>query len=79
MALDDRTRSAVLGKWPHARQLREDGTDIDEVMTVVSGGPFRWGFTLKDGSIARFQIDKVAFRTRRRASQLSRAQACTPG
>ena len=37
----------------------EDGTDIDEVMTVVSGGPFRWGFTLKDGSIARFQIDKV--------------------
>ena len=28
-------------------------------MTVVSGGPFRWGFTLEDGSIARFQIDKV--------------------
>lgn len=60
MALDDRTRSAVLGKYGRMHvNSAEDGTDIDEVMTVVSGGPFRWGFTLKDGSIARFQIDKV--------------------
>ena len=60
MALDERTRSAVLGKYGRMHvNSAEDGTDIDEVMTVVSGGPFRWGFTLKDGSIARFQIDKV--------------------
>lgn len=60
MALDERTRSAVLGKYGRMHvNSAEDGTDIDEVMTVVSGGPFRWGFTLEDGSIARFQIDKV--------------------
>ncbi|WP_324031389.1 hypothetical protein [Aeromonas caviae] len=60
MALDERTRSAVLGKYGRMHvNSAEDGTDIDEVMTVVSGGPFRWGFTLQDGSIARFQIDKV--------------------
>ncbi|WP_429162470.1 hypothetical protein [Aeromonas media] len=60
MALDEHTRSAVLGKYGRMHvNSAEDGTDIDEVMTVVSGGPFRWGFTLKDGSIARFQIDKV--------------------
>lgn len=60
MALDEHTRSAVLGKYGRMHvNSAEDGTDIDEVMTVVSGGPFRWGFTLQDGSIARFQIDKV--------------------
>ncbi|MCP1232025.1 hypothetical protein [Acetobacter indonesiensis] len=37
-----------------------DGTGIDEVMTVVSGGPFRWAFTLKDGSVARFTIERIS-------------------
>ncbi|MGL5815010.1 MAG: hypothetical protein ACRCYW_17030 [Aeromonas sp.] len=59
-ALDDTTRSAVLEKYGRMHvNSAEDGTDIDEVMTVVNGGPFRWGFTLKDGSIARFQIERV--------------------
>ncbi len=39
MALDERTRSAVLGKYGRMHvNSAEDGTDIDEVMTVVSGG-----------------------------------------
>lgn len=60
-ALDDKTRHAVLEKYGRMHvNSAEDGTDIDEVMTVVSGGPFRWGFTLKDGSIARFEIEKVS-------------------
>ena len=75
MALDERTRSAVLGKYGRMHvNSAEDGTDIDEVMTVVSGGPFRWGFTLKDGSIARFQIDKVGLQDKAVRDQLSRAQ-----
>jgi hypothetical protein len=64
--------------WPHARQPAEDGTDIDEVMTVVSGGPFRWGFTLEDGSIARFQMTRWALRTRPCGSAIT-GSACTPG
>ncbi|RMQ47220.1 hypothetical protein ALQ04_01548 [Pseudomonas cichorii] len=59
-ALDARTHKAVLEKYGRMHvNSADDGTDIDEVMTVVAGGPFRWGFTLKDGSIARFQVDKV--------------------
>ncbi|VWB56784.1 hypothetical protein BLA23254_02606 [Burkholderia lata] len=59
-ALDNVTHKAVLEKYARMHvNSADDGTDIDEVMTVVSGGPFRWAFTLKDGSIARFQVEKV--------------------
>ncbi|VWC54664.1 hypothetical protein BLA18110_00122 [Burkholderia lata] len=59
-ALDNATHKAVLEKYGRMHvNSADDGTDIDEVMTVVSGGPFRWAFTLKDGSIARFQVEKV--------------------
>lgn len=60
MALDDATHKAVLEKYGRMHvNSADDGTDVDEVMTAVSGGPFRWGYALKDGSIARFQIEKV--------------------
>ncbi|CAO3628646.1 unnamed protein product [Cunninghamella echinulata] len=37
----------------------DDGTDVDEVMTVVSGGPFQWGFTLKTGEAVFLHVDQV--------------------
>lgn len=59
-ALDSKTHKAILEKYGRMHvNSADDGTDVDEVMTVVSGGPFRWGFTLKDGTIARFQIEEV--------------------
>ncbi|MGH8855788.1 MAG: hypothetical protein ACREWI_16115 [Telluria sp.] len=59
-ALDKKTHKAVLEKYGRMHvNSADDGTDIDEVMTVVSGGPFRWAFTLADGTIARFQVDSV--------------------
>jgi hypothetical protein len=59
-SLDTATHKAVLEKYGRMHvNSADDGTDVDEVMTVVSGGPFRWGFTLKDGSIARFQVEKL--------------------
>ncbi|MGY3856616.1 hypothetical protein [Aeromonas intestinalis] len=61
MALDKNTHKAVLEKYGRMHvNSADDGTDIDEVMTVVNGGPFRWNFILKDGSIARFQVEKVS-------------------
>ncbi|ONN71268.1 hypothetical protein BVL52_11980 [Pseudomonas oryzihabitans] len=60
MALDAKTHKAVLEKYGRMHvNSADDGTDIDEVMTVVSGGPFRWAFTLKDGSIVRFQVERL--------------------
>lgn len=60
MALDAATHKAVLEKYGRMHvNSADDGTDIDEVMTVVSGGPFRWAFTMKDGSIARFQVERL--------------------
>lgn len=60
-ALYQKTHKAVLEKYGRMHvNSADDGTDVDEVMTVVAGGPFRWGFTMKDGSIARFQVDEVS-------------------
>lgn len=59
-ALDEATHKAVLEKYGRMHvNSADDGTDVDEGMTVVAGGPFRWGFTLKDGPIARFQVEKL--------------------
>ncbi|CAI3788821.1 hypothetical protein AHFPHNDE_02500 [Pseudomonas sp. MM227] len=59
-AMDARAHKAALEKYGRMHvNSADDGTDVDEVMTVVAGGPFRWGFTLKDGSIARFQIERL--------------------
>ncbi|WP_250961796.1 hypothetical protein [Pseudomonas sp. CG7] len=64
-ALDDKTHKAVLEKYGRMHvNSADDGTDVDEVMTVVAGGPFRWGFTMPDGSIARFQVEKIELNDR---------------
>jgi len=60
MALDKPTHKHVLEKYARMHvNSADDGTDVDEVMTAVSGGPFRWAFTMKDGSTVRFQIEKL--------------------
>ncbi|KAF7730137.1 hypothetical protein EC973_002745 [Apophysomyces ossiformis] len=60
LAWDQATRKAVLEKYGRFHvNSGDDGTDIDEVMTIVSGGPFRWGFTLQDGVTVRFQVENV--------------------
>ncbi|WP_288821214.1 hypothetical protein [uncultured Leclercia sp.] len=59
-ALDKATHKHVLEKYGRLHiNSTDEGDDIDEVMTVVNGGPFRWGFTLKDGTVARFEVDYV--------------------
>ena len=37
----------------------DDGFAIDEVMTVVSGGPWTWFFRLKDGEVVKLSIGPV--------------------
>ena len=59
-ALDKKTHKAVLEKYGRMHvNSADDGTEIDEVMTVVSGGPFRWAFTMADGATVRFQVEPV--------------------
>lgn len=38
----------------------DNGVGIDEVMTVVSGGPFTWMFVLPDGVIARLTVAEIS-------------------
>jgi hypothetical protein len=38
----------------------DNGVGIDEVMTVVSGGPFTWMFVLPDGVVARLTVEEIA-------------------
>ena len=59
-SVDEGTRKLILEKYGRLHvNSADDGTGIDEVMTVVSGGPFRWGFTLKDGTVVHFQVNKI--------------------
>lgn len=57
---DANSRKHILEKYGRLHvNSANDGTDLDEVMTVVSGGPLRWAFTLKDGSVARLDVAPV--------------------
>lgn len=38
----------------------DNGAGIDEVMTVVSGGPFTWMFVLPDGVLARLTVLEIS-------------------
>ncbi|MFC9510184.1 hypothetical protein [Streptomyces sp. NPDC057002] len=37
----------------------DDGVGIDEVMTVVSGGPWIWFYRLPDGTVAKLSVGAV--------------------
>ena len=38
----------------------EDGLGIDEVMTIVSGGPYTWFFVLPDGVVGKLRFGKIS-------------------
>lgn len=37
----------------------EAGVGIDEVMTIVSGGPFTWFFVFEDGSVGKLRFGEI--------------------
>lgn len=38
----------------------DDGTGVDEVMTLVAGGPWKWYFLLRDNTVAELHMSRVA-------------------
>lgn len=56
-ALTPDMRKWVLNRYGRLHvNTSDDGAGIDEVMTVVSGGPFTWVFVLPDGVLARLTV-----------------------
>ncbi|PQQ23993.1 hypothetical protein [Photorhabdus hindustanensis] len=59
-AISVEARKTVLEKFGKLHvNSSEDGMGIDEVMTVVAGGPWTWFFRLPDGEIAKLSIGRV--------------------
>lgn len=60
-AIDTESRKWVLNRYGRLHVNSSDnGAGIDEVMTVVSGGPFTWMFVLPDGVLARLTVGPIA-------------------
>lgn len=56
-ALTPEMRTWVLNRYGRLHvNTSDNGAGIDEVMTVVSGGPFTWMFVLPDGVLARLTV-----------------------
>lgn len=56
-AIPDDYRATVLETFGRFHvNMAENGVGIDEVMTVVSGGPFTWMFVLPDGVVVRLTV-----------------------
>lgn len=56
-ALTSEQRTWVLNRYGRFHvNTADNGVGIDEVMTVVSGGPFTWMFVLPDGVLARLTV-----------------------
>jgi hypothetical protein len=59
-ALDQQTVAFLMRKFGRLHVNRADsGEGIDEVMTVVSGGPFTWFFVLDDGVVGKVRFSAV--------------------
>lgn len=59
-ALTPDMQTAVLNRYGRLHVNSSDnGSGIDEVMTVVSGGPFTWMFLLPDGVLARLTVLEI--------------------
>lgn len=59
-ALDDETVAFLMQKFGRLHVNRADsGRGIDEVMTIVSGGPYTWFFVLEDGAVAKVRFSEV--------------------
>lgn len=60
LSLNKKMRSDVIKMYGKLHvNSSENGMGIDEVMTVISGGPFTWFFVLKDGIVARLTCEPV--------------------
>ena len=59
-ALDAPTVAFLMDKFGRLHVNSADsGEGIDEVMTIVSGGPYTWFFGLEDHTIAKVRFDEV--------------------
>lgn len=60
-AVKEVDRKVVLARFGrlHVNTADEGGIGIDEVMTVVSGGPLTWFFRLPDGIVAKLSVPSV--------------------
>lgn len=59
-ALDEKTKSYLMSKFGRLHVNSADsGHGIDEVMTIVAGGPYTWFFALPDGAIAKVRFSEV--------------------
>lgn len=59
-ALTPEMRNGVLNRYGRLHvNTADNGVGIDEVMTVVSGGPFTWMFVLPDGVLARLTVHTI--------------------
>jgi hypothetical protein len=59
-AMDSAARNATLHRFGKLHiNSTDDGLGIDEVMTVVSGGPLTWFFQLPDRGVAKVSLPAV--------------------
>lgn len=59
-ALDAPTVAFLMGKFGRLHVNSADtGEGIDEVMTIVSGGPYTWFFGLEDHAVAKVRFGEV--------------------
>lgn len=59
-ALDEPTVTYLQAKFGRLHVNSSDsGAGIDEVMTIVSGGPYTWFFVLKDGVVGKLRLGTV--------------------
>lgn len=59
-AIDQKTVAFLMWKFGKLHvNSAESGVGIDEVMTIISGGPFTWFFALHDGTVAKVRFSAV--------------------
>ncbi|KQT52489.1 MULTISPECIES: hypothetical protein [unclassified Aureimonas] len=59
-ALDAETVAFLMRKFGRLHvNSADDGHGIDEVMTIVSGGPYTWFFALEDETVAKVRFSEV--------------------
>ncbi|RXT42939.1 hypothetical protein B6S44_29085 [Bosea sp. Tri-44] len=59
-ALDEKMVAFLMTKFGRLHvNSADDGHGIDEVMTIVSGGPYTWFFAMQDDTIAKVRFSEV--------------------
>jgi hypothetical protein len=60
-ALDGRTSAFLKSKFGKLHvNSSDDGVGIDEVMTIVSGGPYTWFFVLAGDVVGKLRLGRVS-------------------